>query len=354
MNECTEDMVQVTINNAHDIQHFEKLGYVLPKVYDKTHSKHVVRYGTTILVQQKDTQDHWLIGKQFGHLTVIEYDYKKSEQIHGQHRYRYWKCQCDCSSSIKSIRQKDLLDGSIVSCGKCSNNHSKLSKESLDKKKDNVARIAPRANSHVRENLIGNTFGRLTVIRQDLETPQKPTKDGYFRIRWWCKCSCGNPELKSVLAGHLKSGKIQSCGCLWKESISGENNWNWKGGATPEERLIRVQEDYTHWRYDVLKRDNFHCQCCGEYGTLNAHHIFSFSKHEDLRFNVDNGITLCEACHAISCEGSFHNVYGTHDNTPDQLREYILNKSGKDIYITNPKILTLNNTKLYHTPKGVA
>lgn len=40
-------------------------------------------------------------------------------------------------------------------------------------------------------------------------------------------------------------------------------------------------------------------------------------------------------------KGSFHNIYGTHNTTPDQLREYILNKSNKDIYQTHPQILTL-------------
>ena len=49
--------------------------------------------------------------------------------------------------------------------------------------------------------------------------------------------------------------------------------------------------------------------------------------------------------------GSFHNVYGTHDTTPDQLREYILNKFSIDVYVTHPEILSLNNTKLYSTRK---
>ena len=33
------------------------------------------------------------------------------------------------------------------------------------------------------------------------------------------------------------------------------------------------------------------------------------------------------------------NIYGTHGNTPSQLREYIFNKSNKDIYVTNPNLL---------------
>ena len=67
----------------------------------------------------------------------------------------------------------------------------------------------------------------------------------------------------------------------------------------------------------------------------------NFVEFEDLRYNTDNGIALCEACHAARYDGSFHNLYGTHNNTPEQLREYILNKSSIDIFETHPKILSL-------------
>lgn len=70
------------------------------------------------------------------------------------------------------------------------------------------------------EDLTGMTFGRLTVVGLDLESPQSVTKDGYVRYRWWCKCSCGNPDLKSVIGCHLTSGKIRSCGCLVQENCS--------------------------------------------------------------------------------------------------------------------------------------
>ena len=70
------------------------------------------------------------------------------------------------------------------------------------------------------EDLIGQKFGRLTVVALDTETESTPTKDGYIRYRWRCKCDCGNPDLKSVLACHLKSHKIQSCGCIRHEECS--------------------------------------------------------------------------------------------------------------------------------------
>ena len=56
------------------------------------------------------------------------------------------------------------------------------------------------------QNLVGQTFGRLTVVRL-LST--KPC------TRWICKCSCG--EVKAIAAGNLRSGATSSCGCWGRE-----------------------------------------------------------------------------------------------------------------------------------------
>lgn len=64
------------------------------------------------------------------------------------------------------------------------------------------------------------------------------------------------------------------------------------------ENTDRGSGEYVEWRSAVYKRDNYTCQKCGKRGgTLNAHHIIPFSKDKSLRFEVSNGITLCEKCH---------------------------------------------------------
>lgn len=56
-----------------------------------------------------------------------------------------------------------------------------------------------------KNDLTGRAFGRLIVIKDD-GTRQSD------KIKWLCQCDCGN--LVHVRSDHLKSGKVQSCGCL--------------------------------------------------------------------------------------------------------------------------------------------
>lgn len=55
-----------------------------------------------------------------------------------------------------------------------------------------------------RINLIGQKFGRLTVLEHGERTKDK-------RIRWICLCDCGT--FTNVLSHSLQSGNTQSCGC---------------------------------------------------------------------------------------------------------------------------------------------
>lgn len=79
---------------------------------------------------------------------------------------------------------------------------------------------------------------------------------------------------------------------------TGKNNGRYIDGRTPEVRKARTSKKYKEWRMMVFGRDNFTCQDCGKRGCyLEAHHIKPFSTHKHLRFNVNNGITYCKACH---------------------------------------------------------
>lgn len=56
---------------------------------------------------------------------------------------------------------------------------------------------------------------------------------------------------------------------------------------------------YKKFRKDVKIRDNGQCQFpgCGSKKRLEVHHIKTWSEFPALRFQVSNGITLCNKCH---------------------------------------------------------
>ena len=79
---------------------------------------------------------------------------------------------------------------------------------------------------------------------------------------------------------------------------TGKYHWNYKGGITSENHIIRNSIQMENWRTKVFKRDGYICQICGQLGgKLNAHHIEPFAKFPELRFEVSNGMTLCNKCH---------------------------------------------------------
>jgi len=77
----------------------------------------------------------------------------------------------------------------------------------------------------------------------------------------------------------------------------GSNNPAWKGGITPGYLLERRSLRNRLWRESVFGRDNYICQISGEKGNLNANHIKRFVDHLNLRYEINNGITLSKNCH---------------------------------------------------------
>ena len=63
-------------------------------------------------------------------------------------------------------------------------------------------------------DLVGMTFGRLTVVRF--------LRSGHDRI-WLCRCQCGNE--REAPTGILKSGDLASCGCIHRDRVTLDNFW---------------------------------------------------------------------------------------------------------------------------------
>ena len=50
------------------------------------------------------------------------------------------------------------------------------------------------------------------------------------------------------------------------------------------------------WSTRVRERDG-RCQYCRSVDLLEAHHVYPKSRYPDLRYLLDNGLTLCQPCH---------------------------------------------------------
>jgi len=113
--------------------------------------------------------------------------------------------------------------------------------------------------------------------------------------RYWLgkKRPSPNEETKNKMREtHLRIGTKPPVRC-------GEKNNKWKGGISRGYKTGYYSTEYKKWRRDVFVRDEFTCQECKRNGGyLTAHHIKSFAKFPDLRFEINNGVTLCEECHS--------------------------------------------------------
>lgn len=74
--------------------------------------------------------------------------------------------------------------------------------------------------------LIGQKFGRLTVISRAPNRPEQPRKPV-----WNCLCECGCAHL--VTGESLRTGKCRSCGCFQRDDLAERRT---KHGATRKDR----------------------------------------------------------------------------------------------------------------------
>lgn len=226
-----------------------------------------------------------LIGKRFGML-VVESQTEDYVTPKGNH-HTQWLCKCDCGNYKKAIVNK-LLSGSVTHCG-CQ-----------------TGKNISEANT---ENLIGQRFGKLVVIKR---TGYRNNKDKRRRL-WLCKCDCGN-EIE-VTGISLKSGKRKSCGCLNRLDIIGKKI----GLLTVVEYLRMDKEGQSLWRCKcdcgnericqrqyLQKSDTPSCGCINpleKHGLSNSkiYHIWSAMKQRCYNKNEKNfhnyggrGIKVCD------------------------------------------------------------
>jgi hypothetical protein len=190
---------------------------------------------------------------------------------------------------------------------------------------------------YIDKNLSLRSIGKLIpcssiVIRRRLDKfgiPIKPKHITYGDIKYpprngensptWKggkhKCSDCNIELG------YRSNKTVRCKECAAKHYRGKNHHSWKPDeekTVPINNNIRHSADYRDWRNMVFIRDSYKCQICGvNNNNLKAHHLDGFSVAPNRRFDVANGVTLCNDHHI-----QFHKEYGFGGNTKEQFDEF--------------------------------
>ena len=100
-----------------------------------------------------------------------------------------------------------------------------------------------------------------------------------------------------------KSVRCKKCFSKWKFQIR-MNHPRWKEDRSTLKIGDRVLHDQLSkwWAKDVKIRDSWKCRIADEncFGKLEAHHILPWSQFPELRYQLNNGITLCHAHHPRS------------------------------------------------------
>jgi len=135
------------------------------------------------------------------------------------------------------------------------------------------------------------------------------------------KAKIGKPNLK--LRGRkfsLESRKKMSLSRTGKKRLSprfGELAPGWKGGLTKAGRSERLSTRYVSFRRSVLLRDCYTCVRCGDAAIqLHVHHIKSFSKNPEMRYDVNNAETLCIPCHEKEHPGIYLRMHSGRTHGP--------------------------------------
>lgn len=123
-----------------------------------------------------------IAGVRFGSLVAVE---PTADRRNG---YTIWRCLCDCGN-VALVSSRSLKSGRAESCG------------------DPACPCRKTVKMRTRgENLVGQRFGKLTVVSRSAE------KGSAGQILWNCRCDCGGQVITST--GQLNAGYRKSCGCL--------------------------------------------------------------------------------------------------------------------------------------------
>lgn len=107
--------------------------------------------------------------------------------------------------------------------------------------------------------------------------------------------NCGKIFLRNP--GEIKKAKRHFCSVDCRYDYNkGKNHYEWKENLHDKHYKLALKQ----WGIKVKERDQYTCQHCGETNKslLEAHHIKDRANNPDVKYELNNGITLCITCHA--------------------------------------------------------
>jgi len=143
-----------------------------------------------------------------------------------------------------------------------------------------------------------NVIGEKNPMKSDLNKKKVSEKMKGNKNNFGNKASEETNKKRSIALKGKKLSKEHIQKLKEVKRKKGKDCHNWKGGLTSINKTIRNSVEFRQWRKSVFENDNFVCQMCKKRGgKLNAHHLKSFSEYPNNRFDIHNGITLCQECH---------------------------------------------------------
>jgi len=154
---------------------------------------------------------------------------------------------------------------------------------------------SPQARKRLSEIMKGKNTGENNPAKR-LEVRVKISKASRARsaeisafMRERAKQGLGPPSNKGVPMTETQKKKI---------SQAHKKRWDKIGRKKRKRYKHSVDSKYIAWRKAVYERDRYACQICGHRGkNLQPHHIKSWAKYPELRYEISNGQTLCIPCH---------------------------------------------------------
>lgn len=125
------------------------------------------------------------------------------------------------------------------------------------------------------------------------------------------------PKVTAWLRAKAKTGELGRMISARKQGIPLSE---WTGHKTSKLELLSCTPEWKAWRRLVYARDHMCCVLCQRYpkrtnDPFDPHHIKRKADFPELTFDVDNGVTLCRACHRT--------VHGKERQFEAQFMEYV-------------------------------